>query len=54
MSIGLNASLYDIYIYERYKDLKKSEKIEYDNNDLSKIFEWFSCIYQQKRQRSNY
>jgi superfamily II DNA or RNA helicase len=37
--------LYNIYIYERYKDLKKSEKIEYDNNDLSKIFEWFSCIY---------
>jgi len=38
-------NLYAIYIYERYKDLKKSEKIEYDNNDLSKIFEWFSCIY---------
>ena len=37
--------LYNIFIYERYKDLKKSEKIEYDNNDLSKIFEWFSCIF---------
>ena len=44
MSINLS-DLYNIYIYERYKDLKKTEKIEYDNNDLSKIFEWFSCIY---------
>jgi len=44
MSINLT-DLYNIYIYERYKDLKKTEKIEYTNNDLSKIFEWFSCIF---------
>lgn len=44
MSINLS-DLYNIYIYERYKDLKKTEKQEYDNNDLAKIFEWFSCIY---------
>jgi hypothetical protein len=43
MSTNLT-DLYNIYIYERYKDLKKTEKIEYSNNDLSKIFEWFSCI----------
>ncbi len=36
--------LYNIYIYERYKSLKDSDKTEYDNNDLWKIFEYFSCI----------
>lgn len=36
--------LYKIYIYERYNELKKSGKI-IDNYDLSKIFEWISCIY---------
>jgi superfamily II DNA or RNA helicase len=35
--------LYKIYIYEKYIELKKSEKI-LDNNDLWKIFEWLSCI----------
>ena len=34
---------YKIYIYERYVDLKKSKQ-EFDNNDLWKIFEYFSCI----------
>jgi superfamily II DNA or RNA helicase len=37
-------NLYNIYIYERYKSLKDSDKKEYDNNDLWKIFEYFSCI----------
>lgn len=36
--------LYNIYIYERYKDLKNSGKNEFDNNDLWKIFEWYSAI----------
>ena len=35
---------YLINIYERYSDLKKSNKIEFDNNDLWKIFEYYSCI----------
>jgi superfamily II DNA or RNA helicase len=35
--------LYNINIYEKYKELKNSGKIV-DNNDLWKIFEWFSCI----------
>ena len=35
---------YLINIYERYCDLKKSNKIEFDNNDLWKIFEYYSCI----------
>ena len=37
-------NLYNIYIYERYKSLKDSDKTEFDNNDLWKIFEYFSCI----------
>ena len=35
---------YLIKIFERYCDLKKSNKKELDNYDLSKIFEYFSCI----------
>lgn len=35
--------VYNIYIYERYKELKNSGKT-IDNYDLSKIFEWFSCV----------
>ena len=35
---------YKINIYERYTDLKKSNKQEFDNNDLWKIFEYYSCI----------
>ena len=35
---------YNIHIYERFKDLKQSGKNNYDNNDLWKIFEYFSCI----------
>jgi superfamily II DNA or RNA helicase len=35
--------LYNINIYGKYSELKKSGK-ELDNYDLSKIFEWFSCI----------
>jgi len=37
-------NLYKINIFERYNDLKKSNKTEYDNNDLWKIFEYYSCI----------
>ena len=43
MNTNIN-KLYDIYIYERYRDLKKSKKIHFDNNDLCKIFEYYSCI----------
>ena len=35
---------YIINIFERYTDLKKSNKQEFDNNDLWKIFEYYSCI----------
>lgn len=35
---------YNIYIYERYNDLKKSQKIDYDNYDLAKIFEYYTAI----------
>ncbi|NBR13408.1 MAG: DEAD/DEAH box helicase, partial [Crocinitomicaceae bacterium] len=35
---------YAINIYERYGDLKNSNKTEFDNNDLWKIFEYFICI----------
>ena len=46
--------LYNIYIYEKYKELKDSGKIV-DNNDLWKIFEWFSCIkLTEKHKRTFY
>ena len=35
---------YTINIYERYLDLKNSNKLELDNNDLWKIFEYYSCL----------
>lgn len=35
---------YLINIFDRYSDLKKSNKQEYDNNDLWKIFEYYSCL----------
>lgn len=35
---------YNIYIYERYNDLKNSGKTEYDNYDLAKIFEYYTAI----------
>lgn len=35
--------LYLTHIYERYKSLKESKKI-IDNKDLSKIFEYYTCI----------
>lgn len=35
---------YNIYIFERYTDLKRSNKQELENNDLWKIFEYYSCI----------
>jgi superfamily II DNA or RNA helicase len=35
---------YIINIYERYLDLKNSNKQVFDNYDLSKIFEYYSCL----------
>ena len=35
---------YKLLIYERYKDLLNANKNELDNYDLSKIFEYYSCI----------
>ena len=35
---------YIINIFERYTDLIKSKKKDFDNNDLCKIFEYYSCI----------
>jgi superfamily II RNA helicase len=40
--------LYNIYIFEKYSEIKNSGK-ELDNNDLWKIFEWFSCIKLTKK-----
>ena len=37
-------TLYNFYIYKRFLILKNSQKKEYDNNDLCKIFEYFTCI----------
>jgi hypothetical protein len=37
-------NLYLIYIYERYTDLKNSNKQGINNNDLCKIFEYYSCL----------
>jgi len=37
-------NIYNIHIFERYSDSKKSQKQEYDNNDLWKIFEYYCCI----------
>ena len=36
-------TLYLSYIYERYKSLKESKK-EFDNYDLSKIFEYYTAL----------
>ena len=35
---------YLINIFERYTDLKNSNKTDFDNNDLWKLFEWYSCL----------
>ena len=35
---------YLINIFERYTDIKNSNKTDFDNNDLWKIFEWYSCL----------
>ncbi len=35
---------YLIDIFERYTDLKNSNKQEFDNFDLCKIFEYYSCF----------
>ncbi len=39
-------SLYKIYIYEKFNDLINSNKRinDFNNNDLCKIFEYYSCI----------
>jgi hypothetical protein len=39
---------YNIYIYERYNDLKRSQKETYDNYDLAKIFEYYTAIQLNK------
>ncbi len=35
---------YDILIYEKYKELLNSNKTEFSNNELFRIFEYYSCI----------
>jgi hypothetical protein len=37
-------SKYLINIFKRYTYLKNSDKSDYNNNDLCKIFEYYSCI----------
>ena len=45
---------YLINIYEKYMDLKNSKKIEFDNNDLWKIFEYYSCIKLSNEYNKNF
>ena len=37
-------NIYTINIFERYSDLKNSNKQEFNNNYLWKIFEYYSCM----------
>lgn len=37
-------NIYDLRIAQKYNALKQSGKQIFDNHDLAKIFEWFSCI----------
>lgn len=37
-------NIYDLRIAQKYNALKQSGKQKFDNYDLAKIFEWFSCI----------
>ncbi len=43
---------YLINIFERYSDLKKSNKQDFDNCDLWKIFEYYSCLKLSEEERS--
>lgn len=36
--------IYQNYIYDRYNSLLKSGKLDFDNNDLCKIFEYYTAI----------
>jgi len=47
---------YDIKIYERFKDLINSGKNieDFDNNDLCKIFEYYSAIMLSNEYNTNY
>ena len=36
--------IYNFYIYNRYQDLLKAKHYDFNNNDLCKIFEYYSCI----------
>jgi hypothetical protein len=47
-------NIYKINIYERYKDLLNSGKTEFNNTELWKIFEWYSCINLMERDKSSY
>lgn len=35
---------YNVHIHERFRDLKNSQKTEFDNYDLAKIFEYYTSI----------
>ena len=47
-------NIYINNIYERYKDLKNSNKTEFDNNNLWKIFEYYSCIQLTKEYKKQF
>lgn len=51
-----NNEKYVIDIFEKYTDLKNSgKKVEdFDNNDLWKIFEYYSCIQLSKEYKRNF
>jgi len=46
--------IYNVNIYNRYLNLKNSNKTEYDNYDLAKIFEYFSCIKLSEEFKTNF
>jgi hypothetical protein len=47
-------STYTTYIYERYKSLKDSNKQDYDNYDLSKIFEYYTALKLKEKYNKNF
>ena len=46
--------IYQSNIYDRYLNLKNSNKTEYDNYDLAKIFEYFTCIKLTEESKTNF
>jgi len=50
----MDSTYYNINIYDRFNDLLKSGKKEFNNTDLWKIFEYFTCIKLNNSVSDNY